>query len=273
MEKNYQIIIESKYMKQYQNTHYRSAVYDDKNHKIITGSEWLLTEEQAMKQGEDLLEIIDRRDKLAQYGIYFTRKVFSDYNGYSKYVKSALLLLLLPLSISMAVSMIIDSFFYQNFILFGGTFSIILFMIMIVYLIVKMPKIASNTASFVLYEGDFYRIALANENSSQAQLVSKYVNSSLGLVHIAAGERDRQVGQMLLEKDSYLHTQLNKNSCWKILSVKNITKNGKYYQINCRIEKGKNLKIYDKVIYLQDGFNDYAQLIKCFEYIKDCSNN
>ena len=44
----------------------------------------------------------------------------------------------------------------------------------------------------------------------------------MGAAILKKGEQDRQRDQQLLRRDSYLHTQLNKNNCWKILEIEYI---------------------------------------------------
>lgn len=128
-----------------------------------------------------------------------------------------------------------------------------------------------NMVSYVLYDGDLYRIFIGNESTRTAQLVSKYLSSSMGAAILKKGEQDRQRDQQLLVQGSYLHTQLNKNDCWKILEIEDIVSKKDCYKIRCLIEKGRSRKKCRKTLYLRPGYNNYDQLIRCFEYLRECS--
>ena len=80
-EKKYTISTETKYIKEYQNEHYRALILDENGRKIRFGRRWFLSEEQAFREGELLLEELHKAEKLAEYGIHFTRGVFNDENG------------------------------------------------------------------------------------------------------------------------------------------------------------------------------------------------
>ena len=120
-----------------------------------------------------------------------------------------------------------------------------------------------NMVSYVLYDGDLYRIFIGNENTGTAQLVSKYLSTSMGAAILKKGEQDRQRDQQLLVHDSYLHTQLNKNDCWKILEAEDIVSKKDCYRIRCLIEKGRSRKKCRKSLYIRPGYNNYDQLIRC----------
>ena len=93
----------------------------------------------------------------------------------------------------------------------------------------------------------------------------------MGAAILKKGEQDRQRDQQLLRRDFYLHTQLNKNNCWKILEIEYIVSKKACYRIRCLIEKGRSRKKCRKTLYLRPGYNNYDQLITCFEYLKDSS--
>ena len=93
-EKKYIISTESKYIKDYQNEHYRALILDENGRKLKFGRRWFLTEEQALREGELLLEEIHKAEKLAEYGIHFTRGVFNDKNGAGKMMKYGCLIIM-----------------------------------------------------------------------------------------------------------------------------------------------------------------------------------
>ena len=63
-KKQYTISTESKYIKEYQNEHYRALVLDENGRKVRFGRRWFLTEEQALREGELLLEELHKAEKL-----------------------------------------------------------------------------------------------------------------------------------------------------------------------------------------------------------------
>ena len=111
-----------------------------------------------------------------------------------------------------------------------------------IYFSANQFNFGGNMVSYVLYDGDLYRIFIGNESTGTAQLVSKYLSSSMGAAILKKGEQDRQRDQQLLVQGSYLHTQLNKNDCWKILEVEDIVSKKDCYRIRCLIEKGRSRK-------------------------------
>jgi hypothetical protein len=113
-------------------------------------------------------------------------------------------------------------------------------------------------------------VFLSNDKVGTAQLI-RFRNSIAGVSLILMGERDRQVSQTLLNRDSYLHTVLNTDNFWKLLDVLKITHKKGRYKIKCVVEKGKSQKVRNKTLYIRKGYNDFEQLISCFEYLLDCS--
>ena len=65
-KKQYTISAESKYIKEYQNEHYRALILDENGRKVRFGRRWFLTEEQALREGELLLEELHKAEKLAE---------------------------------------------------------------------------------------------------------------------------------------------------------------------------------------------------------------
>ena len=124
-EKKYIISTESKYIKEYQNEHYRALILDENGRKLKFGSRWFLTEEQAFREGELLLEEIHKAEKLAEYGIHFTRVVFNDENGSGKMMKYGCLIIMVPAALALAGGMIWDS-------VFGNSIGFLLAMLIII---------------------------------------------------------------------------------------------------------------------------------------------
>ena len=75
-----------------------------------------------------------------------------------------------------------------------------------IYFSANQFNFGGNMVSYVLYDGNLYRIFIGNESTRTAQLVSKYLSSSMGAAILKKGEQDRQRDQQLLVQGSYLHT-------------------------------------------------------------------
>lgn len=270
----YIISTETKYIKDYQSEHYRAIITDDKNRKIRTGTEWFFSEEQALEDGERMLSDLNRSNKLAKYDIHFTRKVFIDVNGFSKSMKYNILIVLIPTFLSLSISIIYEMqkpFISGQMDITGLLITIGVLLLSILILAINQFNFGGNMVSYVLYEGDFYRVFLSNDNVGTAQLVSKHRGLVAGAALILKGERNRQVRQALLNRDSYLRMELNTNNCWKLLEVLRVTHKKGCYKIKCVVEKGKRQKVCNKTLYIRKGYNDFEQLISCFEYLLDCS--
>lgn len=267
-EKKYTISTETKYIKEYQNEHYRALILDENGRKIRFGRRWFLSEEQAFREGELLLEELHKAEKLAEYGIHFTRGVFNDDNGSGKMMKYGCLIIMVPTALALAGGMIWDS-------VFGNSIGFLLAMLIVigsmVYLFANQFNYGGNMVSYVLCDGDLYRIFIQNEMTGAAQAVNNFLGSAAALKLIETGERSRRQSQELLNRNSFLHTQLNKNNCWRILKVEKITKKKGHCIIKCVIEKGKSRRVCRKTLHIREGYNNYSELVRCFEYLKDCS--
>lgn len=158
-EKKYTISTETKYIKEYQNEHYRALILDENGRKIRFGRRWFLSEEQAFREGELLLEELHKAEKLAEYGIHFTRGVFNDENGSGKMMKYGCLIIMVPTALALAGGMIWDS-------VFGNSTGFLLAMLIVigsmVYLFVNQFNYGGNMVSYVLCDGDLYRIFIQN---------------------------------------------------------------------------------------------------------------
>ena len=266
-EKKYIISTESKYIKEYQNEHYRALILDENGRKLKFGSRWFLTEEQAFREGELLLEEIHKAEKLAEYGIHFTRAVFNDENGSGKMMKYGCLIIMVPAALALAGGMIWDSVFGNSI---GFLLAMLIIIAAMVYLFANQFNYGGNMVSYVLYDGDLYRIFIQNEMTGAAQAVNDFLGSAAALKVIETGERSRRLSQELLGRNSFLHTQLNKNNCWRILEVEKITKKKRHCIIKCVVEKGKSRRVCKRTLHIREGYNKYPELVRCFEYLKAC---
>ena len=266
--REYTIVTESKYIREYQNEHYRAVILDGRSQPIRTGRSWFLSEEQAYREGEAIVAELEQKKRLAAYGIQFTRRVFTDPAGFSKLMKYGALIVLLPSAAALAAAIGWYSAFgtKQN----AGIAVIAAMGVVIasmIYLAVNQFNYGGNMVSYVLHDGNLYRIWIGNESTGTAQ----YLSVPAALHVVARGEQNRRQNQALLERNAFLHTQLNKNDCWKILDVLKIKKNKKHCKITCMIEKGKSRRVCRKTLHIREGFCDYPQLVRCFEYLRDCS--
>lgn len=268
-KKQYTISTESKYIKEYQNEHYRALVLDENGRKVRFGRRWFLTEEQALREGELLLEELHKAEKLAEYGIHFTRGVFNDENGSGKMMKYGCLIIMVPAALAVTGGIIWDSVFGNST---GFLLSMLIVIAAMVYLFVNQFNYGGNMVSYVLCDGDLYRIFIQNEAAGAAQAVNDFLGSAAALKMIEMGERSRRQSQELLARDSFLHTQLNKNDCWRILEVQKIIKKKGHCIIKCVIEKGKSRRVCRKTLHIREGYNNYRELIGCFEYLEACSS-
>ena len=266
-EKKYIISTESKYIKDYQNEHYRALILDENGRKLKFGRRWFLTEEQALREGELLLEEIHKAEKLADYGIHFTRGVFNDKNGAGKMMKYGCLIIMVPSALAVTGGIIWDTVFGNSI---GTLLAMLIVIASMVYLFVNQFNYGGNMVSYVLCDGDLYRIFIQNEAAGAAQAVNDFLGSAAALKLIEMGERSRRQSQELLNRNSFLHTQLNKNNCWKIMEVKKITKKKGHCIIKCVIEKGKSRRICKRTLHIREGYNNYSELIRCFEYLAAC---
>ena len=268
-KKQYTISIESKYIKEYQNEHYRALILDENGRKVRFGRRWFLTEEQALREGELLLEELHKAEKLAEYGIHFTCGVFNDENGSGKMMKYGCLIIMVPAALAVTGGIIWDSVFGNST---GFLLSMLIVIAAMVYLFVNQFNYGGNMVSYVLCDGDLYRIFIQNEAAGAAQAVNGFLGSAAALKMIEMGERSRRQSQELLARNSFLHTQLNKNNCWRILEVQKIIKKKGHCIIKCVIEKGKSRRVCRKTLHIREGYNNYRELIGCFEYLEACSS-
>ena len=121
----------------------------------------------------------------------------------------------------MAGGIIWDSVFGNST---GFLLSMLIVIAAMVYLFVNQFNYGGNMVSYVLCDGDLYRIFIQNEAAGAAQAVNDFLGSAAALKMIEMGERSRRQSQELLARNSFLHTQLNKNNCWRILEVQKIIK-------------------------------------------------
>lgn len=159
-KKQYTISTESKYIKEYQNEHYRALILDENGRKVRFGRRWFLTEEQALREGELLLEELHKAEKLAEYGIHFTRGVFHDENGSGKMMKYGCLIIMVPAALAVTGGIIWDSVFGNST---GFLLSMLIVIAAMVYLFVNQFNYGGNMVSYVLCDGDLYRIFIQNE--------------------------------------------------------------------------------------------------------------
>ncbi|ABX42638.1 hypothetical protein [Lachnoclostridium phytofermentans] len=99
-------------------------------------------------------------------------------------------------------------------------------------------KISTETKYIKDYQSEHYRAIIADDKNRNIRTGTEWffseeqaladgermlADSEAGAKLILKGEHGRQVRQALLNRDSYLHTVLNTNNCWKTLEVLKIT--------------------------------------------------
>lgn len=184
-------------------------------------------------------------------------------------MKYGCLIIMVPAALAVTGGIIWDSVFGNST---GFLLSMLIVIAAMVYLFVNQFNYGGNMVSYVLCDGDLYRIFIQNEAAGAAQAVNDFLGSAAALKMIEMGERSRRQSQELLARNSFLHTQLNKNNCWRILEVQKIIKKKGHCIIKCVIEKGKSRRVCRKTLHIREGYNNYRELIGCFEYLEACSS-
>ena len=132
-------------------------------------------------------------------------------------MKYGCLIIMVPSALAVTGGIIWDTVFGNSI---GTLLAMLIVIASMVYLFVNQFNYGGNMVSYVLCDGGFVPDFYPERGGRSGSGRKRFSRIRRCPEADRDGRESRQQSQELLNRNSFLHTQLNKNNCWKIMEVK-----------------------------------------------------
>lgn len=269
--KGYIIEIEKVYNQDYQSDSYRAVVVDNDSYVVKRGTNLFSIQNDAYREGREIIDSIVVDNKFKEYGINYNQKVWTkkeDKLGYSGRVVlfSIAFVLIITLFFTICISL------FDNSNLNFGIFLLVLVLFLVAVFIFYKKYLSGYFTTFIFDNGKLYITKFYNENTSTAGAISALGFEGIATAVALRGNEINIDYQKNMKNISDARKVKNKKSVsiWTIdhvIEVRKINKDN--YKITIDYYKGESNKKKRKTIHLKNEYNDFYALINCLNMLNN----
>ncbi len=268
--KGYIIELENVYNHDYQSDSYKAVVLDKDSNVVKRGTDLFSIENDAYRDGREIIDSILIDNKFKEYGINYNQKVWTkkeDKLGYSgrAILFSISFVLIITLLFIICISL-------SNNNLNFGVFLLVMVLFFISVFLFYKKCLSGYFTTFIFDNGKLYITKFYNENSATAVSLSSFGFEGIAAaVALEGNEINIDYQKNMKDIDDAFKVRNKKSvSIWTIVNVEEVKKIDKdNYKITIDYYKGESSKKKRKTIHLRNEYNDFYALINCFNMLND----